>query len=82
LSAGVRPFADDRDRQVVTRLVHQSLLTVLAAATGIIAAILLGTGGGPQVAADLSLYALLGYVLLILSGALTLRVLTSVLRSR
>jgi ubiquinone biosynthesis protein len=81
LSTGVRPFADDRDRQVVTRLVHQSLLTVLAAATGVTAAILLGTGGGPQVAPELSLYELIAYSLLLLSGALTLRLLTSILRS-
>lgn len=81
LSTGVRPFADDRDRQVVTRLVHQTLFTILAAATGIIAAILLGIDGGPRVAPSLTLYHLLSYTLLITSGALTLRVLTSVLRS-
>ena len=81
LSGGVRLFADDRDRRVVTRLVHQSLLTVLAAATGITAAILLGTGGGPRVAPSLSLYELIAYGLLILSGALTLRLLTSILRA-
>ena len=79
LSTGVRPFADERDRRVVTRLVHQTLLTILAAAAGIVAAILLGIDGGPQVAAGLSLYQLLAYNLLIASGVLTLRVLTSML---
>lgn len=79
LSAGVRPFADDRDRRIVTRLVHQTLLTVLAAAAGIVAAILLGTTGGPQVTPNVTLYELLAYNLLIASGALTLRVLTSML---
>lgn len=79
LSTGVRPFADERDRRVVTRLVHQTLLTILAAAAGIVAAILLGTDGGPQVAPGLSLYQLFAYNLLIASGALTLRVLTSML---
>src|SRR5690606_38844522 len=49
LSTGVRPFADARDRRVVTRLVHQSLMTILAAAAGVVAAILLGIDGGPQV---------------------------------
>lgn len=82
LSTGVRPFADDRDRRVVTALVHQTLFTILAAATGIVAAILLGIEGGPQVARSLTLYHLLSYILLIASGALTLRVLTSILRSR
>jgi hypothetical protein len=81
LSTGVRPFADDRDRRVVTGLVHQTLLTILAAATGIVAAILLGTDGGPQVAPGLSLYELLAYNLLIAGGVLTLRVLTSMLSS-
>jgi ubiquinone biosynthesis protein len=81
LSAGVRPFADDRDRRIVTRLVHQTLLTILAASAGIVAAILLGTGGGPQVAPGLSFYQLLAYNLLIASGVLTLRVLTSMLSS-
>jgi hypothetical protein len=52
----VRPFADDRDRRVVTGLVHRTLLTILAAAIGIVAAILLGTDGGPQMAPGLSLY--------------------------
>lgn len=80
LSAGVRPFADQRDRNVVTRLVHQTLLTLLAAATGLVAALILGTPGGPAVAQDLSLYQLIAYSLLIASGALTLRVLTSMLR--
>lgn len=79
LSTGVRPFADARDRRVITRLVHQSLLTILAAATGIVGAILLGIDGGPQVAPGLSLYQLLAYNLLIVGGALTLRVLTSML---
>jgi ubiquinone biosynthesis protein len=80
LSTGVRPFADARDRRVVTRLVHQTLLTILAAAAGVVAAILLGIEGGPQVADGLGLYQLLAYNLLIASGALALRVLTSMLR--
>lgn len=79
LSTGVRPFANDHDRQVVTRLVHQTLLTALAAAIGLVGAILLGTSGGPQVDQNLSLYELLAYCLLIVSGGLTLRVLTSML---
>ena len=82
LSIGTRPFADDRDRRHVTHLVHQSLFTLLATATGITAAILLGTTGGPQVAPDISLFQLIAYSLLIVSGALTLRVLTSILRDR
>ncbi len=80
LSTGVRPFADARDRRVVTRLVHQTLMTILAAAAGVVAAILLGIEGGPQVTGGLSFYQLLAYNLLIAGGALALRVLTSMLR--
>ncbi len=80
LSTGVRPFADARDRRVVTRLVHQSLMTILAAAAGVVAAILLGIDGGPQVTEGLGLYQLLAYNLLIASGALALRVLMSMVR--
>ena len=80
LSAGGRPLADTRDRRVVTRLVHESLVTVLAAAMGIVAAILLGIDAGPQVAEDLGLYQLVAYLLLIAAGGLALRVLASVFR--
>ena len=48
LSLNVRLFADERDRRVVTGLTHQFLLALLGAASGIVAAILLGTSGGPQ----------------------------------
>jgi len=41
----------------------------------------MGTARGPEVARELSLYQLLAYVLLIISGALSLRVLTSMLRA-
>ncbi|MDR2998185.1 MAG: AarF/ABC1/UbiB kinase family protein [Microbacterium sp.] len=79
-SAGVRGLADQEDRRIVTRLVHQSLQTVLAAAGGVSAALLLGIDGGPQVTGGLGLYQLVASLLLIASGGLGLRVLTSVLR--
>lgn len=40
LSVNVRLFADSRDRQVVTDLLHQALLTVLGAAAGVMAVLL------------------------------------------
>ena len=52
LSLNVRLFADERDRRVVTGLTHQFLLALLGAASGIVAAILLGTPGGPQITPD------------------------------
>ena len=49
LSLNVRLFADERDRQVVAGLTHQFLLTLLGAASGIVAALLLGAPGGPKI---------------------------------
>lgn len=48
LGLNVRLFADERDREVVTDLLHQVLLAFLAATMGVMAVLLLGTGGGPM----------------------------------
>jgi ubiquinone biosynthesis protein len=82
LSLNVRLLADERDRRVVTGLTHQFLLAFLAAASGVVAAILLGTPGGPQVSPTLSLLQLIGYNLLIIGGILGLRVLYVIVRDR
>ncbi|WP_433209798.1 ABC1 kinase family protein [Dactylosporangium sp. CS-047395] len=80
LSLGVRLFADARDRSYVSGLVRQMTLALLGAVTGIMAVLLLGTDGGPAVSADLSLFQLFGYNLLLLSAILILRTLLSGLR--
>ncbi|MDQ4036877.1 MAG: AarF/UbiB family protein [Actinomycetota bacterium] len=80
LGINVRLFADERDRRVVTGLLQQVLLTVLGATAGLMAVLLLGTGGGPAVTASVSLYQLLGYNLLVISVVLVLRVLILVFR--
>ncbi|MBO0814452.1 MAG: AarF/ABC1/UbiB kinase family protein [Actinobacteria bacterium] len=77
-----RVLADSQDRRYLTRLAADSLLTVLATATGITGAILLGHAGGPRLSADLSLYELISYSLLLAAGALALRALNSILRAR
>ena len=82
LSVNVRLLADQRDRQVVTGLTHQFLLTLLAAASGLIAALLLGIHGGPAVSATVSLYQVIGYNLLIVAAILALRVLFTIFRNR
>jgi ubiquinone biosynthesis protein len=82
LSLNVRLFADERDRRVVTGLTHQFLLALLGVASGIVAAILLGTPGGPQITPTVSLLQLIGYNLLIVGGILALRVLYVIFRSR
>jgi ubiquinone biosynthesis protein len=80
LSIHVRLFADQRDRRHLTGLLHQFLLTILAATAGIMAVLLLGTGGGPAVTATVSLYQLLGYNLLVVCAILALRVLVLIFR--
>jgi len=78
----VRLFADERDRRVVTGLTHQFLLTILGAASGIVAALLLGAAGGPEINPSVSLYQLIGYNLLIVAAILALRVLFTIFRNR
>jgi ubiquinone biosynthesis protein len=73
-------FAHERDRRHITSLVHQTLLAFLAAATGVIAAMLLANGGGPQVTKDISLFSVFGYNLLIVSVVLMLRTLVKIFR--
>ena len=80
LSVQVRLFADQRDRRHLTGLLHQVLLTILAATAGIMAVLLLGTAGGPTVTATVSLYQLLGYNLLVVCAILALRVLVLIFR--
>ena len=80
LSVQVRLFADQRDRRHLTGLLHQVLLTILAATAGIMAVLLLGTAGGPSVTATVSLYQLLGYNLLVVCAILALRVLVLIFR--
>jgi hypothetical protein len=63
-------------------LANQFLLALLGAASGIVAALLLVAPGGPKVAQSVSLYQLIGYNLLIVSGVLVLRVLFTIFRSR
>jgi ubiquinone biosynthesis protein len=82
LSLNVRLFADERDRRVVTGLTYQFLLTFIGAASGIVAALLLGTSGGPEITPTVSLYQVIGYNLLIVAAALILRVLFTIFKNR
>ena len=82
LSVNVRLFADERDRRVITGLTHLFLLTLLGAATGIGAILLVGAPGGPKIAPTVSLFQLTGYILFIAAGVLVLRVLFAVFSNR
>jgi ubiquinone biosynthesis protein len=80
LGLNVRLLADERDRRVITTLVHQALLAFVAAAVGLMSVVLLAAHGGPTVSSSVTLYELLGYNLLLLSLLLVLRVLFVVFR--
>lgn len=80
LSVGVRLLADRRDRDLVTTLWYQGLQTVLAATSGLIAALLFVAGPGPYVTPGIGVFWVLGAALLCISVILGLRVLMAVLR--
>ncbi|MET0853267.1 MAG: AarF/UbiB family protein [Microterricola sp.] len=82
LSVNVRLLADRRDRALIRDLVNLVVVTVLAAAFGIMAAMLLISDAGPQVTPSLSLFQIFGYMLVLLSGVLALRVFFDVFRVR
>jgi ubiquinone biosynthesis protein len=75
LSTRVRLLADPRDREVFSGYLHEALVCVLAATTGIMAVVLLASQGGPLVSHDVRLYAVFGYNLLVISAILAIRVL-------
>ena len=81
-SVNVRLFADERDRRVVTDLTHRFLLTLLGAATGIGAVLLIGAPGGPKITSTVSLFQVIGYNLLLVASILVLRVLFAIFRNR
>jgi ubiquinone biosynthesis protein len=80
LSVSVRLLADPSDRRYLTGLVHQVLLTFLAAAAGIMAVLMIGLSGGPALTSSVSLYSFLGYCLLVTAAILAVRVLVQVFR--
>jgi len=80
LGISVRLLADERDRRVITSLLHQVLLTVLAATAGIMGVLMLGLHGGPSLTPRVSLYQFFGYCLLVVASILALRVLVAVFR--
>jgi ubiquinone biosynthesis protein len=82
LSANVRLLADPRDQDVFSGYLHQALVGVLAASTGIMAAVLLASQGGPLISEGVRLYAVFGYNLLLISAVLAIRVLSAQARRR
>ncbi|HWM01224.1 MAG TPA: AarF/UbiB family protein [Actinophytocola sp.] len=82
LSVNIRLFADERDRAVLTGMLHEFLLALTGTATGIMAVLLLAGTSGPRILPDLTLNQLFGYNLLVISALLGLRLLFVVFRSQ
>jgi ubiquinone biosynthesis protein len=80
LNVNVRSLADERDRQTLGTMVHEVLLTILASTAGIMAVIVLGQEGGPQVTRQVSMFELIGYGLLVAALILAMRVLVLIFR--
>jgi ubiquinone biosynthesis protein len=80
LTANVRLFADPRDRQIVTHLVHRTLLTVLGATAGMMSVVLFSVTGGPMVTGTVNLYTVLATALFVVAVILVLRVLIIIFR--
>ncbi|MBA3799652.1 MAG: AarF/ABC1/UbiB kinase family protein [Geodermatophilaceae bacterium] len=80
LNLNVRLLADSRDRRVITDMLHQTLLSLLGSAAGLMAVLMLANPGGPQVTETIRLFTLFGYALLVVAAVLVLRVLIVVFR--
>lgn len=78
LTANFRLFAKADDRRTITAWLHQTLLTVLAAASGVMAVMLLGIEGGPTLTEQISLYHFFGLSLLLIASVMALRVLADI----
>nr|WP_274636590.1 AarF/UbiB family protein [Microbacterium bovistercoris] len=82
LNVNVRLLADRRDRALLREFINLAAITFLAGVFGVMAAMLLTSGGGPEITPTLSLFQVFGYLLVLVSGVLTLRVVFDVLRRR
>lgn len=82
LGVNIRLLADSRDRILVRSFVNLIVLTFLAGTFSIVAAMLLISEGGPKITDTLSLFQIFGYLLVIVAGLITLRVLFDVFRLR
>lgn len=82
LSVNLRLLADRRDRALLRDFMSLAATTFLAGVTGIMAAMMLTSTSGPIITDTISLYQLFGYLLVIVSGVLTLRALLDIFRRR
>ena len=80
LSANVSFLSDERDARLLTKLVDRVVLSIIAAATGIGATLLLGVDAGPELGGSVTINEVIGYFGLATAAALAFRVVAGVVR--
>lgn len=79
-NVNVAAFAHQRERDVARGLMQELLLTFLAAASGVMATMLIGQDSGPILVPGMTVYQFMGYFLAVLALILAMRVLIFIFR--
>lgn len=79
-NVNVAAFAHQRERDVVRGLMQELLLTFLAAASGVMATMLIGNSEGPLLVPGMTVFQFMGYFLAVLALILAMRVLIFIFR--
>ncbi len=74
LRTRVSLFTTEHDVRVASRLVNRLVVAFAGAAFGVVSVLLLGLSGGPVVSGSVTLFDIFGYIGLVLSAVLLLRV--------
>jgi len=80
LTARISMFGDERNEQVITKLVNRVVMALIASSLGVGSVLLIGTHAGPHLGSSLSILSVLGYVGLASASILAMRVIASVVR--
>lgn len=80
LTMNVSALSNQRDVGVIRSLMQELLLTVLAAASGVMSVLLIGQESGPLLVPGMSVFQFMGYFLLVLAFILAMRVMIFVFR--
>lgn len=80
LNVNVSPLSGNEDQRVVRSLMQELLLSVLAAASGVMAVMLIGQDTGPKVVPNMTMFQFMGYFLMVLAFILAMRVLVFIFR--
>ena len=80
LTAKVSVLSDERDVRLISKMVDRVVLAMIAAATGVGSAILVGVDLGPTFGGSVSINEILGYFGIAVSSVLALRVVAGIVR--